>query len=187
MMRHAPDHEDRAEPLNRRSLLGGLSAAILALPACATTAKPDTKPVATIALPVFTAWVDGRLVRYITTDASDPAFARRKGINHAPRLADALPRAGQQPGAASSVLERVYMFEDEAQINVFPSAPLPVGPGNRDTVYSPLWRAVMVRWADGQAKQELRSEEAIMAAEERGWLRTTVTALVVNCPVVASA
>lgn len=186
-MRHAPDHADRAETLNRRSLLGGLSAAILALPACATTAKPDGKPVATIALPVFTAWVDGRLVRYITTDASDPAFARRKGINHAPRMADALPRPGHPPGSMPSVLERVYMFEEEVQINVFPSAPLPVGPDSRDTAYSPLWRAVMVRWVDGQARQELQSEEAILAAEERGQVRTTVTSLVVNCPIVANA
>lgn len=184
-MHQDPVRADRAEGLQRRSLLGSLSAGILLLPACATTTQPDTKPVATISLPVFTAWVDGRLVRYITTDASDPAFARRKGINHAPRLADALPRAGHPPGSVPSVLERVYMFEEEAQINVFPSAPLPVGPDSRDTAYSPLWRAVMVRWADGQARQELRSEEAILAAEERGWLTTTVLSLVINCPVVS--
>lgn len=187
MMTPTPDHAQGANGLQRRSLLGSFSAGILLLPACASTRKPDTRPVATITLPVLTAWVDDRLVRYISTDASDAEFARHKGINHAPRLADALPRTGQAPTSAGSVLERVYMFHDEAQINVFQSAPLPVGPDSQDLAYSPLWRAVMVRWADGRARQELRSEEAILAAEERGWLTTAVTSLVINCPVVADA
>ena len=182
----ARDHAHGADGLQRRSLLGSLSAGILLLPACASTRTPESRPVATITLPVSTAWVDERLVRYISTDASEAEFARRKGLNYAPRLRDALPRAGQQPGSTTSVLERVYMFHDEVQINVFQSAPLPVGPGSQDPAYSPLWRAVMVRWADGRTRQELRSEEAILAAEERGWLTTAVTSLVINCPVVAN-
>jgi hypothetical protein len=129
-------------------------------------------------LPLSRAWIDGRLVEYVTTDVSDADTARMIGVNYAPRLAQGIKSA---PG--QSVLERVYKFEAGKQFSVFQSAPQPVGPESQDKSYSPLWRLVHVRWVDGAAPRELRSEEQILAAEERGQIRLEVTDIVVNCPI----
>jgi DNA-directed RNA polymerase specialized sigma24 family protein len=58
---------------------------------------------------------------------------------------------------------------------------------SRDAAYSPLWRAVMVRWLSLAHRQELRSEEDILAAEDRAWISTELTSIVINCPIVAPA
>jgi hypothetical protein len=129
-------------------------------------------------LPVSRAWVDGRVVEYISTDVSDLSMARMMGANHAPRLADALRAA---PGA--SVLERVYKFAGQEQISIFQSAPLPIGAENGDRTYSPLWRVVMVRWREPTRARLLKSEEELLAAEQRGDLALEVTDVVVNCPI----
>ena len=129
-------------------------------------------------LPLSRAWVDGRIVEYVTTDISDAAMASMMGANHVPRLADA---ARALPG--TSLLERVYKFPDEEQISIFQSAPSPVGGANQDRSYSPLWRVVLVRWADKRYVKELRSEESLLAAGERGELSLQVTDIVINCPV----
>lgn len=132
-------------------------------------------------LPVSRAWVDGRRVQYITTDVSDVAMAQMMGVNHVPGLAFALKAA---PGQA--FVERVYKFPNAEQISIFQSAPNPVGAENRDQSYSPLWRVVMVRWADAAQKRELRSEEELLAAEDKQELSLEVTDIVVNCPVTRS-
>lgn len=129
-------------------------------------------------LPLSRAWVDGRVVEYITTDISDSAMATMMGANYVPRLADAVRSA-----PAASLLERVYKFVDDGQISVFQSAPKPAGAENLDRSYSPLWRVVLVRWADPRFVRELKSEEQVLAAEERRELTLEVTGIVVNCPV----
>ncbi len=133
-------------------------------------------------LPLNRAWIDGRVVEYVTTDISDSAMARMMGANYVPRLADAV---GGAPG--SSVLERVYKFADDKQISVFQSAPKPVGAENRDKGYSPLWRVVLVKWEDPKFIRELKSEEQVLAAEDRRELTLEVTGIVVNCPVTRDA
>ncbi len=130
-----------------------------------------------VVLPKQHAWVEGRRVEYVTTDISDATMAVQAGVNHVPRLADALG-AGR-----SSITERVYKFADQTQISVFASGPGTVGGASPDSSYSPLWRLVLVRWRDGAAPRELRSEEAVLAAEDRGELTLDVTAIVVNCPI----
>jgi len=130
-------------------------------------------------LPLNRAWVDGHFVEYVTTDISDPAMAKALGVNSVPRLADAV---AVPPGR--SVLERVYKFPNNEQISVFQSAPAPAGPENRDQNYSPLWRLVLVRWVRPEAVRELKSEEELLAAEDRKDLVFEVTGIVVNCPVV---
>jgi hypothetical protein len=95
-----------------------------------------------------------------------------------PRLTAAL---GSSPG--KSLVERVYKFPKAEQISVFQSAPSPVGAKNEDQSYSPLWRVVLVNWAPTAAPRELKSEEAILAAEERKELSVVITGIVVNCPV----
>ena len=129
-------------------------------------------------LPLSRAWIDGRLVEYVTTDISDGAMAKMMGANHVPRLAEAT-----RAPLGSSLLERVYRFPNEEQISIFQSAPSPVGAENRDHSYSPLWRVVLVRWTDPKFMRELKSEESLLAAEEKRELALEITDIVVNCPV----
>lgn len=135
-----------------------------------------------VSLPLRRAWVEGRQVDYVTTDISDATMARMEGVNHVPRLALALGGPGRP-----SVTERVYKFVNGEQITVFQSAPQPVGGANADRSYSPLWRMVLVRWLRPAALRELRSEEEVLAAQERGDVSLELTDIVVNCPVVRSA
>ena len=129
-------------------------------------------------LPLSRAWVDGRTVEYVTTDISDAAMAKAAGANYAPRLAGAVGGAGH-----ASVLERVYKFPGGEQISIFQSAPLPAGSANAVAAYSPLWRMVLVRWKAPANGRVLKSEEQLLAAEERGEVALEQTQIVVNCPV----
>jgi hypothetical protein len=133
-------------------------------------------------LPLSRAWVDGQIVEYITTDISDPDMARMMGSNYVPRLAAAVR---SQPG--QSLVERVYKFPNEEQISIFQSAPNPVGVDNQDKNYSPLWQVVQVRWKKSSVVQELKSEEALLAAQERNEVELENTSIVVNCPVIRCA
>lgn len=132
-------------------------------------------------LPVNRAWVDGRVVEYVTTDISDLTMARMMGANHVPSLAFAVKST---PG--QSLVQRVYKFANEEQISIFQSAPNPVGSENRDRSYSPLWRVVMVRWNALAPKREFKSEEELLAAEEKKEVSLEVTDIVVNCPITRS-
>ena len=145
----------------------------LALSACAL----PTAPADSITLPRQQAWVDGRRVDYVTTDISDAAMAAQGGVNHVPRLRDALGTG------RASLTERVYKFSDGRQISIFPSAPAALG-ATADPNYSPLWRLVLVAWKPGASVRELRSEEALLAAADAGELTVSVTDIVVNCPIL---
>jgi len=57
-----------------------------------------------------------------------------------------------------------------------------VAPG--DTGYTPLWRVVMVRFADGVAPRLLRSAAEVRAARAAGEVTLRETDVVVNCPVL---
>lgn len=153
--------------------------AIALLSACASPVF-DVGRTETV-LPLSRAWVDGRVVEYITTDISDLAMAQMMGANHVPGLASAIdmPRG-------SSIVERVYKFPGEEQISVFQSAPNPVGAENKDRSYSPLWRVVLVRWSGQARKRELKSEEELLAAEEKKEIVLELTNIVVNCPITRS-
>ena len=117
-------------------------------------------------------------MEYVTTDISDAAMAQMMGANYVPRLRDALGGPGR-----SSLVERVYKFTGGEQISIFQSAPLPAGPENKDKSYSPLWRVAEVRWLPGKRLRELTSEEALLAAKDKGDVSIEDTNIVVNCPV----
>jgi len=104
------------------------------------------------------------------------------GINYVPRLAGAVRSQSNQ-----SIVERVYKFPNEEQISIFQSAPNPVGAKNDDKNYSPLWQVIQVRWKKPSVIQELKSEEALLAAQEREEVELENTNIVVNCPVIRSA
>jgi hypothetical protein len=160
------------QPSSRHRLICVTLVALL-LAACAHSPLPPEE----LVLPRQQAWVDGRRVDYVTTDISDAAMARQGGVNHVPRLADALGTG------RASLTERVYKFEDGAQISVFASGPAAPGAARPDPAYSPLWRLVLAHWKAGVPPRELRSEEAVLAAADADELVLTVTSIVVNCPI----
>lgn len=164
----------RKKPVMRNPSL--LAIAVVLLSACASPVF-DVGRSETV-LPLSRAWVEGRVVEYVTTDISDLAMAQMMGANHVPGLASALDLP-----KGSSIVERVYRFPNEEQISVFQSAPNPVGAGNRDRSYSPLWRVVLVSWSGQTRKRELKSEEELLAAEEKKQVVLDVTNIVVNCPI----
>jgi hypothetical protein len=160
----------------RRWPLAAVAVGLLMLSACASPLF-DVGRTETV-LPVSRAWVDGQIVEYISTDASDLAMARMMGVNHVPALAAAI---GAAPGR--SLVERVYKFANDEQISIFQSAPQPLGAENQDRNYSPLWRVVMVRWNDPAIRRELKSEEELLAAQDKKQVTLEMTDIVVNCPV----
>lgn len=163
--------------ISRRTWMAA-TGAVLLLTACG--GAPRLKTTGEVAFVVRVAWAEGRKVEYITTDVSDAAVAREQGVNHVPRLAHAVVKT---PGA-KSLLERVYAFPGKEQIPVFQSAPQPAGPHNTDRAYSPLWRMVAVTWKPNARVRELRSEEAVLQAEDAGEVEVAVTDVVLNCPVL---
>ena len=140
----------------------------------ATAAVWAADPVVT--LPLKEAWFEGEIVHYVSTDISDAGIAKKQGINHVPALADTL-----KPGMP---VEKAYKFPNDEQATVLPSIPRPVGGANADASYSPLWVLVMVRWKPGVTPRTLKSEEAVLAAEEKGEVELTRTRIVANWPVV---
>ena len=145
------------------------------LPALMIVAAMSSASAAEITLPLKEAWFDGQRVNYISTDVSDPNLARKQGLNYVPALADALK---------TGPVEKAYKFPNEEQGAVLPSVPRPIGADNADKNYHPLWVLVMVRWKAGVAQHVLTSEEAVLAAAEKGEVELTHTKIVVNWPVL---
>ena len=134
-----------------------------------------------IELPLLPGWYNEQLVYYITTDISDAPMAGMMQANYVPRLANALPTVpGPDPLAT---YDRVYKFADGSQPSVLPSIPLPLGAGNEDPAYSPLWHIYEVRWLRGP-HTELRSADALLQAQEEGRVSLKATGVIANCPVV---
>ena len=157
-----------------------------ALSSCATLPPPiDKNQSGFVQLPLIAGWHEGQRVHYVTTDISDKDMAAKKSANYAPRLASTLPDSPQVPGQRNA-LERIYAVTNFDQGSVLPSAPVPVGSGNADKAYSPLWRMFKVTWQKGSLPVTLRSEEEVLAAAERGLVTIVPTDVVVNCPVVYS-
>ncbi len=163
-----------------RNFVYGLPLVVSLVSACASPLF-DVGRTETV-LPLNRAWINGQQVQYVTTDVSDLAMATMAGVNYAPRLRNAITADSR-----SSVLERVYKFQQGEQISIFQSAPLPAGASNTDFSYSPLWRVVLVNWRNSDRLRELKSEEELLSAEDKGDVSLTVTDIVVNCPVTRSA
>jgi hypothetical protein len=176
-----PTALSRHSPWLRKAQMALASLPLLLLCACGTAPSPTGNHQASI--PVLRGWFEGEEVFYITTDVSHADVAEAKGANFAPRLADALPAGPPVPGRRSSV-DKVYAVTNFKQPSIFASAPAPVGPGSRDPNYSPLWQMVKVTWQPGRPPRELRAEEAVLDATERGEVVLEPTPVVLNCPIV---
>ncbi len=135
----------------------------------------------TITLPLTKGFVNGKTVFYINTEASNQGVAAADGTNYAPKLA-----ATHASGAEADIFP-VFGNANPAQRNVLDSAPMPIGPGNTDEQYSPLWDVVPVLFVDqGRHNYPLvRSTAQIDKLELNG--EVTVgpePGVIVNCPVV---
>lgn len=165
----------------RRLVCIPLLGLVCLLAACATSPAGNAAgktPRTEVTFPLNRAWVNGAQVEYVTTDISDATMAQAVGVNYVPRLANAIPAANR-----TSLVERVYKFPKGEQISIFPSAPMPTGGANQDPSYSPLWRLVFVTWLRADQVRELKSEEELLAAEERGDLSLKISNIVANCPI----
>jgi hypothetical protein len=151
------------------------------LAGCAATGSPTRPP--EIVLPLVAGWYQGQRVYYVTTDISDAGMAAAGQANFVPRLAAALPPGRPAPGTPLAY-ERIYKFVNADQPSVLPSVPQPLGGANANRAYSPLWQLYAVRWLPDQPRKELRSEEEVLAAQERGWVALEPLPILVNCPVV---
>ena len=159
-----------------------LGIALYSLPASAQStpeelAKADTATTATVTLPVTIGWFNGQPAFYISTEASDPGVAASFNANYVPQLANAI-------NSPIPSVDDIYAVTNFKQGNVIPSAPLPAGPGNTNTAYSPLWQITTVTWNAGKKPHVLRSEKAVKDAAANGMVTLVKTNIVVNCPVV---
>lgn len=147
-----------------------LAALLFALPGIAQ-AQPK------VTLPLVQGFYNGESVYYVNTEASDAAVAAMDGTTFVPKLTTAIAVG------ATADLFHVTNFN---QPNVLDSVPYPLGAGNTDSDYSPLWRIHLVTWAPGVTPVALTSEAAVLAAQAAGKVTVQATSIVVNCPVVAT-
>lgn len=131
----------------------------------------------TATFPVVFCWYKGQPALYIQTDASDPAVAAQQGVNLVPQLSNAI----NAPGGA---VDDIYVVTNFKQGNVIPSAPIPAGPANSNSQYSPLWQVSLVTWNNGVTPTTLKSEEEVLAARDAGKVSLQKTTIIVNCPVI---
>jgi len=136
-----------------------------------------------IKLPLVPGWFEGKRVWYVTTDMSDPTMAKAGNANYVPSLANALPAEPRIPGTPSTI-DRIYKFMNFDQGSVLPSIPQPLGGGNTNTQYSPLWQLYAVYWEPGKLPHELHSEQEVLEAQDAGLIRIQPLRIIVNCPVV---
>jgi hypothetical protein len=130
-----------------------------------------------VTLPLVEGYYNGESVYYVNTDASDAGVAAMDGTTFVPKLATAIDVG------ATADLFHVTNFN---QPNVLDSVPYPLGAGNTDPDYSPLWLIHLVTWAPGTTPELLTSEAAVLAAQAAGKVSIQATRIVVNCPVVAT-
>jgi hypothetical protein len=127
--------------------------------------------------PLIRALANGDTVDTIATEASDAATAAALGVTLAP------PLAGAIGVNATSPRYEVTNFE---QPDVLSQVPSPVGPGNSNANYSPLWQLFTVTWNPGKTPRQLGSEADVQAAQTAGDVTVQATNTVVNGPVVST-
>jgi hypothetical protein len=127
--------------------------------------------------PMIPALANGQMVETLATDSSDPATAAALGVNLAPPLAGAIG-----VGATSAR----YQVTNFRQPDVLSQVPQPVGPGNSNPNYSPLWQVVRVTWNSGTRPSVLQSEAEVLAKRQAGQVTLQSTGIVIDGPVVST-
>jgi len=87
---------------------------------------------------------------------------------------------GVLPGTAAA--RNIFGFSTQG--SVLASAPIPAGPTNTDTDYSPLWQVSLVSWNSGRRARALTSQADILKAASDGEVSITKTDITVECSVV---
>lgn len=80
---------------------------------------------------------------------------------------------GTLPGTGA--VDDIFVFTNFQQGNVLASAPIPAGPANTDTDYSPLWQVSLVSWNAGRKPRALTSQAEILNAVRAGEVTITKT------------
>ncbi len=131
--------------------------------------------------PPVKGYLDGREIRFVHTEASDPKVADTLSkMVDSPVLV--VPSLAQAP---PSMLANVYVFANGIrgsgpfgyQPDVFDSPPGTPG-------YSPLRAVNLVTWKDPAAARELQSAAAVLEAERKGEVTVEKPGVVVNMPLL---
>jgi hypothetical protein len=134
-----------------------------------------------ITIPLTQGYVKGSEVFYISTEASDKGLADHLTEISGFRVSYT-PTLQKTP---SDALAQIYAFEN----GIKGSGPLGFQPNVADSQpgdinYSPLWAVNIVKWNDGIAPRELKSQTEILTAQTKNDLTVTSSGFVVNCPFV---
>lgn len=155
---------------------------LLALSALLTACNAQPASTGTFAqVPAGKAYAEGKEIYFTHTEASDSGIAEKltnmmkSPVLYVPALAD----------VPESSLANVYVFENGVtgkgplgfQADVFNNPPGTEG-------YSPLRQIILVKWTDGSAAAELKSEADILKAETDGKVTTSKAGVVVNMPFI---
>jgi hypothetical protein len=153
---------------------------LLALSALLTACNAQPAATGTFAqVPAGKAFAERKEIYFTHTEASDPAIAEKlTNMMKSPVLY--VPALKDVPAGS---LANVYVFENGLagkgplgfQVDVFNNPPGTDG-------YSPLRQIVLVKWADGQAAAELKSEAEVLKAETDGKVTTSKPGVIVNMP-----
>ena len=162
-------------PIAALAILIALSTGWIKTPGTSMTQMPTGGPT----VPSGMAYADGKEIRFIHTEVSDPKVAEllTKMMN-SPVLA--VPSLKQAPQA---MLADVYVFTNGVkgmgplgfQPDVFGNPPGTEG-------YTPLRSLTLVTWQDAQAARELKSVDEIKAAESKGQVKIERPGVVINMP-----
>ena len=153
--------------------LAVILAALLTGYASAYVVKPAVPPVR--------GYTEGREIRFIHTEASDPKVADMlTRMMRSPVLV--VPALAQAP---STTVANVYVFTNgvrgdgplKFQPDVFDNPPGTAG-------YSPLRAVHLVTWRNERAARELKSAAEVKAAEAVGELKIERAGVVVNMPML---
>jgi hypothetical protein len=133
--------------------------------------------------PLVMGFFNGGEVQFIHTEASDPDVASMLTEMMGGPQVVLVPELA---GAPDALLANVYVFTNGMegmgpfgfQPDIFDAVP-------GDGAYRPLRRVNLVTWAKGTTPRELRSEEALRAAEAAGEVSITQPGIVVNMPILA--
>ena len=132
-----------------------------------------------VGVPPVTAYAEGKEIRFIHTEVSDPKLAELlTRMMKSPVLV--VPPLAQAPEAA---LATVYVFKNGVkgggpfgfQADVFESPPGTDG-------YSPLRAVHVVAWKDERSTRVLRSAAEVKAAQAKGEVTIERPGVVVNMP-----
>lgn len=134
-----------------------------------------------VTIPLSQGFFEGGEVLYIVTEASDKGLADdlTKSTGFRVTFSPALAKTPKE------ALADIFVFTNGIQ----GKGPLGFQPNVVDSVpgkegYSSAWSITTVTWSPSVTPKELKSVDEIRAAEAAGNLKTELTPLVVNCPII---